>query len=70
MIETISAAIAARNLPFSAMGKTHESTRKYVLTHLLALLRAVSYSLAQENNATAQDGPAVTQQELDQLAFL
>ena len=40
---------------------------RYVLTQLLALLLAVSFSLAPENNATAQDGPAFTQQELDQM---
>jgi hypothetical protein len=43
---------------------------KCALSHVLALLLAVSFSLAQENNATAQDGPAFMQQEPDRFAFL
>ena len=41
---------------------------KYLLTQLLAPLLAVSFLLiAPENNASAQDAPAFTQQELDQM---
>ena len=39
----------------------------HLLTRLLALLLTVSFTLAQENVAMAQDRPAFTQQELDQM---
>ena len=38
MLETISAAIAARNLPFSAMEKTHESARQVSLLPIIGRL--------------------------------
>ncbi len=40
---------------------------KYMVTQLVALLFAVSFSLAPQNHAAAQDAPAFTQQELDQM---
>jgi hypothetical protein len=39
----------------------------FLFTRLLALLLAMTFSLAPTNNAMAQDGPAFTQQELDQM---